>query len=186
MDKFMKKCTLLFFAISLCFIGCSTSKQQDSVDQSDSTNEERAKRYLLDEPSAEFLVKIADGRLMGIKEGQAAETKGTYYDIRSYGMLMVKDQKRLLAVMKTLAVHKKIQLPQQISADKEEGLKELLDKKGEDFDSKFIKMMRIDHERDIRLFTDALHAKDDEIRAFAVKYLPLIQQHLDKLNALKK
>src|SRR5882757_7691525 len=108
----MKGCALLFFVVAIFCIGCSASKQQDSVSQADSLNEERAKKYLLDEPSAEFLVKIADGRLMDIKEGQAAESMGTYYDIRSYGKLMVNDQKRLLAVMKTLAVHKKIQLPQ--------------------------------------------------------------------------
>ena len=99
---------------------------------------------------------------------------------------MVKDQNRLYTIMKTLAVHKKIQLPIAISDEKKDGLKDLLEKKGTDFDDKFIKMMRIDHERDIRLFTNALHLKDDEIRAFAVKYLPLIQEHLDQLNALGK
>lgn len=182
----MKKYTFLFSLVSLLFIGCTTSKQQDSVDQADSLNEQRAKEYVLDEASAEFLVKIADGRLMGIEEGKAATSKGTSSDIRSYGKLMVTDQKRLLAVMKTLAVHKKIQLPYKISADKEDGLKELLSKKGEEFDDKFIKMMRIDHERDLRLFSNAHDLKDEEIRAFAIKYQPLIQQHLDKLNALKK
>ena len=161
------------------------SNQQDSVSKADLENEQRAKAHVLDEESAEFLVKIADGRLMGIKEGEAAKSKGTTPEIRSYGKLMVKDENRLYTIMKTLAVHKKIQLPIAISDEKKDGLKDLLEKKGTDFDDKFIKMMRIDHERDIRLFTDALHVKDDEIRAFAVKYLPLIQEHLDKLNALR-
>jgi len=162
------------------------SNQQDSVSKADLENEQRAKAHVLDEESAEFLVKIADGRLMGIKEGEAAKSKGTTPEIRSYGKLMVKDQNRLYTIMKTLAVHKKIQLPIAISDEKKDGLKDLLEKKGTDFDDKFIKMMRIDHERDIRLFTNALHLKDDEIRAFAVKYLPLIQEHLDQLNALGK
>jgi putative membrane protein len=174
------------FVWSACCFMSACSNQQDSVSKADLENEQRAKEYLLDEPSAEFLVKIADGRLMGIKEGEAAQSKGTTPEIRAYGKLMVKDQNRLYAVMKTLAVHKKIQLPITISAEKQDGLKDLLAKSGTDFDDKFVKMMRIDHERDIRLFTDALHLKDDEIRAFAVKYLPLIQEHLDKLNALKK
>jgi putative membrane protein len=182
--KHMKKSFLLMLSISFFFTACSN--QQDSVSEADLESEQRAKEYLLDEPSAEFLVKIADGSLMGVKEGEAAQSKGTTGEIRAYGKLIVKDQHRLYAIMKTLAVHKKIQLPIAISAEKQDGLKELLAKKGSDFDNKFINMMRIDHERDIRLFTDALHVKDDEIRAFAVKYLPLIQAHLDKLNALKK
>ncbi len=176
----------LFILIVCSLSACTTTEHQDSVSQADLENEQRAKEHLLDQPSAEFLVKIGDGRLMGIKEGQAAQSQGSTPEVRTYGKLMVNDQKRLLAVMKTLAVHKKIQLPEAISDDKKEGLKDLLDKKGKDFDEKFIKMMRIDHERDIRLFTDALHLKDDEIRAFAIKYLPLIKDHLDKLNTLDK
>lgn len=180
----MRKYFIFLLVISCFFTACSN--QQDSVSKADLQNKKRAKEHLLDEPSAEFLVKVADGRLMGVKEGKAAESKGTTPEIRAYGKLMVKDQNRLYAVMKTLAVHKKIQLPVKISAEKQDGLKDLVAKKGTDFDDNFIKMMRIDHERDIRLFTDALHVKDDEIRAFAVKYLPLIQEHLDKLNALEK
>jgi len=176
----------LLYILSLCCVLGACSNQQDSVSKADLENEQRAKAHVLDEESAEFLVKIADGRLMGIKEGEAAKSKGTTPEIRSYGKLMVKDQNRLYTIMKTLAVHKKIQLPIAISDEKKDGLKDLLEKKGTDFDDKFIKMMRIDHERDIRLFTNALHLKDDEIRAFAVKYLPLIQEHLDQLNALGK
>ena len=68
---------------------------------------------------------------------------------------------------------------------RKKGLEKLLSKEAENFDDKFIKMMHIDHERDIRLFTNALDLKDEEIRNFALNYLPLIQEHLDKLNAIK-
>ncbi|MDB5273930.1 MAG: hypothetical protein JWO58_2297 [Chitinophagaceae bacterium] len=176
----------LFYSLAILLTCCTTSKNSDSKVQADKANEERAMEYTLDEPSAEFLVKIADGRLMGIREGEAAVKKGTTTAIKDYGRLMVNDQKRLLVIMETLALHKKIQLPQKISSDKQDGLKDLLNKKGKDFDEKFIHMMRIDHERDIRLFTDGQTVKDDEIRAFAVKYLPLIQSHLKKLNELDK
>lgn len=182
----MKNISLLVSIICFLFASCKASKHKDSVDQAEIKNEQRAKEYVLDEASAEFLVKITDGRLMGIEEGKTAEIKGTTADIRNYGKLMVKDQKRLVAIIKTLAVHERIQLPIIISDEKMEGLKELRNKNGEEFDDKFIKMMKIDHERDIRLFSDALNLKNDEIRNFAFKYRPLIQEHLDKLNAIKK
>ncbi len=59
------------------------------------------------------------------------------------------------------------------------------EKNGEDFDKKFIKMMIIDHERDIKLFKKALDYKDAEVSAFAKKYLPMIQGHLDKIEVIK-
>lgn len=171
--------------IILIFLQACSAGRQDSVSQAEEVNEKRAKEHVLNEASAKFLVEVTDGRLMGIKEGESAQLKGSGAAIKSYGKLMVTDQKKLLAVIKKLAALKKIQLPHKISADKEDGLKDLNAKQGSDFDEKFIKMMRIDHERDIRLFKKAQELKDEEVRAFAIKYLPLIQEHLDKLNAIK-
>ena len=181
----MKNITLIVFTIFILFSCCIASKHKDSVDEAEIKNKHLAKDHVIDGPSAEFLVKIADGRLMGIKEGKAAESKGMSKDVRNYGKLMVTDQKHLLTIMKKLAAHKKIMLPVSISDEKKNGLEKLLSKKGENFDDKFIAMMRIDHERDVRLFVNALDSKDEEIRNFALNYLPLIQEHLDKLNAIK-
>ncbi|MBC7486729.1 MAG: hypothetical protein H7282_08250 [Cytophagaceae bacterium] len=49
-------------------------------------------------------------------------------EIKAHGKLMVKDQNRLYAIMKTLAVHRKIQLPVVMSGEKQDGLKDLLAK----------------------------------------------------------
>lgn len=72
-------------------------------------------------------------------------------------------------------------LPETISNDKQDGLDELQKKSGKEFDEKFIKMMTIDHKRDIKDFKKATKYKDQEVASFASKYLPLIQSHLDKI-----
>jgi hypothetical protein len=44
-------------------------------------------------------------------------------------------------------------------------------------------MMIIDHERDVKLFEKATEYDDAEVSAFAKANLPIIQSHLDKIEA---
>ena len=46
-------------------------------------------------------------------------------------------------------------------------------------------MMKIDHERDVKLFKEAAGSNDKGISLFANTQLPMIQSHLDKVNELK-
>ena len=57
---------------------------------------------------------------------------------------------------------------------------------GKKFDKKFLKMIKIDHKRDVRQFTKATEFEDAETKKFATENLPLIQSHLDKALALLK
>lgn len=59
-------------------------------------------------------------------------------------------------------------------------------KTGRDFDEKFIKMMRIDHERDLKDFKKAGELADKGVTDFAATYISMIQIHLDKLNEIKE
>ncbi len=180
--------TLLLHAPSLIlmFSSFSVSAQEtDPVKKAHSANEEKAENNVVDEDVAEFLVKSADARMMGSREGKLATKKGTTEAIRDYGQWMIKDQAILLKEIKRMAATRNITLPTNISEEKEEGREKLADKEGTDFDEKFVKMMTIDHERDVKLFEKALQFKDKGVSSFARKYLPTIQAHLNKIEAIK-
>jgi putative membrane protein len=132
---------------------------------------------------ADFLVKSADARMMDAQEGKLAAEKGTTKAVRDYGKLMMKDQSTLLKKIKGLAAKRNITLPSGISDKKDDGREDLSEESGEDFDEKFIKMMTIDHERDVKLFEKATEYDDAEVSAFAKANLPIIQSHLDKIEA---
>lgn len=166
-----------------CNFNCKTSKVNDSIIIATDKND---KKPSVNKDVAGFLVKIADARMMGKKEGELAVQKGTTPEIVDYGKLMIKDQQFLLTQIKKLAAEKNITLPAEISNDKKDGFKDLDGKTGESFDKKFIKMMRIDHERDIKDFTKAGELTDKGVTDFAAKYIEMIQMHLDKLNAIKQ
>ena len=89
-------------------------------------------------------------------------------------------------MLNKLAAKLRITLPSGISDIKESEREELASKNGKYFDERFIKMMLIDHERDVKLFQKAIECKDRDMRAFAQMYLPMIQSHQEKINAIKK
>ena len=122
--------------------------------------------------------------MMDIYEGKLAVEKGTSSSLRAYGKLMVTHQTMLLVAIKALAVKKNITLPKGISNKKENGRDNLDEKSGKDFDKKFAKMMAIDHKRDVKLFKQAIDFEDFEVSQFAKKYLPTIQTHLDRIDAI--
>ncbi|NIJ52261.1 DUF4142 domain-containing protein [Dyadobacter arcticus] len=176
----------IFLAVYGLNLGCSGTKPNASEKKTAEENEAKASRGLLDEKVAAFLVDAADARMMGIKEGTLAVANGTTPEIRAYGKLMEKDQGKMMDAIKKLAKSRHVTLPQTISADKQDGFQDLAKKEGKDFDSKFIKMMRIDHERDLKKFKEATTLNDKSVKQFGDAYIPMIQGHLDQVNALKE
>ena len=132
----------------------------------------------------EFIVKMTDARIMGREEGRLAASLATTKTIRDYGSLMVKDQEVLLAKLKQLAASKNITLPNAISEKKSKELMKLSKLRGEKFDRKFIKMIKIDHKRDIKKFKKATAFEDADTKKFAKENLSMIEQHLDGVMAL--
>ena len=91
---------------------------------------------------------------------------------------MVNDQTEMLHEIKKLAVLKNVPVPTGLGPDKAEGLKALKDVHGKSFDKKFIKMMTIDHKRDVKKFERATRSSDADVQVFATRYLPYVQSHL--------
>jgi putative membrane protein len=184
----MKRVIFYMFLIALVafvrLIGCSPEK--DPVNNTNELNEQMAEDKLTNRDVASFLVKSADARMMDAQEGWLATEKGSSMAVKRYGELMIKDQEELLSEIKKLAKKKNVALPPAISRKKERGRNNLADEADKDFDRKFIKMMTIDHERDVKLFRQATESKDADIRAFAKRYLPMIESHLEKIQTLKK
>lgn len=138
-----------------------------------------------DEITAKFLLEVAESRLMNLEEGKTAQQRSTIKSLKEYGTLMVKDQTAMLNEIKKLAALKNVELPLTLSEDKSEGLSDLKAQHGKSFDKKFIKMMVIDHKREVKKFGQATRFKDPDIQVFATKYVPVVQSHLTKINSLK-
>lgn len=132
-----------------------------------------------------FIVHMTDARYMDREEGRLATLLGTTQAIRDYGALMVKDQDMLLDKLQKLAASKNITLPNAISDKKSKYLTKLSKLTGEKFDRTFLKMITIDHKRDVKKFKKALKFEDAATRKFAAENLSMIEGHLAQAKALK-
>jgi putative membrane protein len=170
--------------VALLF-SCMSSTKRDSVVEAKKMNEQKITKGLVDKNISDFLIKATDARLMNIKEGKAAQ-KSKNTEIRKYGEWRTQDHSIMLKNLKMLANELNIAIPSVISLEKTDGLRDLLAKRGIEFDKEFAKMMVIDHKRDIDEFKKASGFDNKAVNAFATKYLPVIEKHLEGIKAIKE
>lgn len=170
------------FLLSLFAAGCATSAATDSVRLANGANATRPAP--VKKEVAEFVVDAVDARRMDYAEGKLAAERGTTSAIRDYGQLMLRDQTQLLAELNAVAAHEQITVPETLGAAKADHLRELMELNGEKFDKAFISSITIDHKRDVGEFKKASGFEQPVISAYAARRLPLIQAHLEKIEAI--
>lgn len=141
---------------------------------------------VVDEATVGFIKEMAEARLMDLEEGKTAAQRSTTRALKDYGSLMVKDQTKMLEDLRKIAEVKNVMISSWLGPEKAAGLEELKKVHGKSFDKKFIRMMIIDHKRDVQKFEKATQSGDADVQVFATKYLPVVQSHLEKIKTLKK
>ena len=133
----------------------------------------------VDKDDQDFMNKAAQGGMAEVMLGQTASTKGTSPDVKNFGNRMVSDHGKANDELKQLAQTKGVTLP----SDVDDASKKMADKlsklSGKDFDKAYINGMVDDHEKDVKEFEKASKdAKDPDLKAWASKTLPTLQDHL--------
>ena len=100
-------------------------------------------------------------------------------DMNEFGARMVADHGRANSELKSIAGKKGIQLPTELNSEQKSEMDKLSKMSGAEFDKEYMSAMLKDHETDVKDFdTQAKEGNDPEIKAFAGKTLPTLQQHL--------
>jgi putative membrane protein len=133
-----------------------------------------------------FLVEAASGGMMEVQLGDVASKNAASAQVKEFGRMMVADHSKANAELTTLARLKNIAIPNEPGADHQKHIDEMKKMKAEDFDKHYMSMMTDDHEEDVKKFEKAAkNAKDEDVRAFAAKTLPVLKMHLEKAKAVK-
>jgi len=135
----------------------------------------------------EFILKAAEGGMAEVELGQVASQKGQSDEVKKFGQRMVDDHGKGGEELKKLAQSRGIQLPSDIEA-KDKALKTRLEKlNGKTFDRTYMRNMVSDHKMDIAEFKrEANSGKDPEVKAWAAKMLPTLEEHLKDAQAANK
>ncbi|WP_243374202.1 DUF4142 domain-containing protein [Geotalea sp. SG265] len=129
----------------------------------------------------DFIKKAASGGMMEVELGQIAKSKGQSQEVKDFGNRMVTDHGKANDELKTLAQQKNVPLPAKLEHKHQSKVDKLNKASAADFDKKYMTEMVKDHKDDVEDFRKATQkVKDPEVKAWAEKTLPVLEQHLQQ------
>ena len=129
--------------------------------------------------STKFAANAAQGGMAEVEMGRMATQRAGDASVREFGARMVADHSRANSELKTIAGQKGIQLPVELNSEQKSEMEKLSKMSGAEFDQEYMSAMLKDHQTDVKDFdTQSKEGNDPEIKAFAGKTLPTLQQHL--------
>lgn len=165
--------------------GCKKQETDMSSTRTTSATEETQRgsttsNTTLSNDDKEFVTKAAQGGLLEVDLGREVATKGNSPEVRAFGHRMVSDHSKSNEELKQLAAKKGVTLPMELDKDHKEKLDKLSKLSGDKLDKEYADDMVDDHEDDVKEFRKAASdLKDPELRAWAAKTLPTLEQHLN-------
>ena len=126
-----------------------------------------------------FVTKAAKGGMAEVELGKLATEKAASDQVKQFGQRMVDDHSKANDELKGIAQQKNMTLPTEIDA-KDKALRMRLSKlSGAAFDRAYMQAMLRDHKTDVNEFRmESKSGMDTDIKAFATKTLPTLEDHL--------
>ncbi len=126
-----------------------------------------------------FVKEAAIGGMAEVELGKLAADKASSAEVKRFGQRMVDDHGKANDELKTLAGNKNIDLPTAPDAKSQSLMDRLSKLSGDAFDRAYMQEMVKDHRKDVNEFRDyAKSGKDPDIKAWAAKTLPTLEEHL--------
>ncbi len=133
-----------------------------------------------------FAIKAAQGGMAEVKMGKLAADKATNPDVKAFGQQMIDDHTKANDDLKSVAEKKGMTLSADMNAHQQATYKKLEKLSGAAFDHAYVRDMVIDHQEDVKEFQkEASNGKDEDIKGFASRTLPVLQGHLDKVKSIQ-
>src|SRR5438067_1160972 len=128
-----------------------------------------------------FISAASKGNRADVEVGKMMATKSKDMDVKKFAKMMVDDHSKALNELQQLAQSKNITLPDGVPDDAKDLQDKLNSESGNQLDKDYMDGMVQDHQKDIKDFQDASqNAQDNDVKQWASKMLPKLQQHLQK------
>lgn len=132
-----------------------------------------------------FLMDAAMGGMMEVELGRLATERGASDPVKQFGQRMVDDHTAANTELMSIASSKGITLPTMLDRKHQQHVTKLSGLSGAEFDRAYSRMMVTDHNKDVNMFErESTRGADPDLRAFATKTLPTLQEHLQMARAL--
>lgn len=138
----------------------------------------------LSKDEKEFLKKAAEMGTAEVEMGKLAEQKAQNPQLKQAGAKLVTDHSKSNEELMKLAQQKGVQIKPELSQAQRREMGSLAKQSGAEFDKGFAEQQVKDHKKAIREFEKiAKDAKDPDVKAFATKQLPHLQDHMAAIQS---
>ena len=122
---------------------------------------------------------------MEVELGRVAAQKGTNDAVKQFGQRMVDDHSKANTELMSVASSKGVTLPTELDAKHKAELTKFSNMSATVFDRAYSKEMLDDHVKDVAAFDkESTKGTDADLKAFATRTLPTLQDHLKLAKAL--
>jgi putative membrane protein len=126
-----------------------------------------------------FVQKATIGGLAEVEFGKLAQQKGSSDQVKQFGSRMVEDHSKANDELKQIVSSQGISAPTDLDAKHKSTMAKLDKLSGQQFDRAYMDDMVKDHKEDIALFRkESSSGKDSDLKSFAAKTLPTLEDHL--------
>jgi putative membrane protein len=126
-----------------------------------------------------FVEKAAMGGMAEVELGNLAQEKASNPEVKAFGSRMVQDHSKANDELKQIASSKGMQLPTALDKKHRSDIDRLSKMSGAQFDRAYMSHMVDDHREDVADFKkQANSGQDTDLKGFASKTLPTLQEHL--------
>lgn len=177
----------LLLAASLFVISCGQSDSKKAQAQKDALADTVKTTDVMQVGTGDagFVYKAASGSMMEIQLSGLAQRNALNQQVKEYGAMMVKDHTKASTELKNLANGKKLTLPVALEKDVQDRVDSMSLQSSAGFDLKYMEMMVQAHQKDVAEFEKATTTlKDPDLKAYAVKTLPVLKMHLNEAEKL--
>lgn len=132
-----------------------------------------------------FVMEAAMGGMMEVELGRIAAQQGASDAVKQFGQRMVDDHTKANTELMSLATSKGMTLPTELDEKHRNEVTKLSGMSGADFDRAYARKMVNDHKKKADNFEkQSTRGSDPDLKAFATKALPTVQEHLQMARAL--
>ena len=138
--------------------------------------------------ASDFVSTVAASDMYEIAAGKLAQTMATNAALKDFGEMLVTDHTKSSADLKAAAAAASppVTVPTTLPAELQAKLDALKAAKGADFDKLFVEQQKEGHQKALNALKGyAADGDQASLKTFASKATPVVQSHLDKLNAMK-
>lgn len=162
------------------------NSNENRANQNTGATGEQAGMASMSSQDRKFVMDAAMGGMMEVELGRIAAQQGASEGVKQFGQRMVDDHSKANTELMSLASSKGITLPTALDDKQRREVTKLSAMSGAEFDRAYIKRMVSDHKKKLSTFErESTRGVDPDLKAFASKTLPTVQEHLQMANALE-